>query len=177
MTTIRPATADAAAAIAHVQVETWRSAYRGIVAAEFLDSLSEEVRTRRWREIIQHPEQIILLAEIEGHGAVGFANGGPERDGREDYGGELYGLYVRPEWYGRGIGRRLLATVARWLNDSGCDTMMVWVLADNPFRRFYEHLGGRLIDQRKIEVGEQKLDEVAYGWDDVRVLAKTENAS
>ena len=176
MTTIRPATADDAPAIAHVQVETWRSAYRGIVADDFLDSFSEENRTCRWREIVQRPEQITLLAETEGHGVIAFANGGPERDGRKGFRGELCGLYVLPNWHGRGIGRRLVGTFTRWLIDSGLDTMMVWVLADNPFRRFYEHLGGKLIDQRKIEIGEQKLDEVAYGWDDVTILAKAEDA-
>lgn len=146
MTIIRPATADDAPAIAHVQVKTWQSAYRGIVADEFLDTFSESHRTSRWTEIFQHPDQITFVAEDEGDGVVGFANGGSERSGREDFRGELCGLYVLPEWHGKGIGRRLVATFARSLIDSGFDTMLVWVLADNPFRRFYEHLGGRLID-------------------------------
>ena len=108
MTTIRPATSDDAPAIAHVQVETWRSAYRGIVADDFLASLSEETRTRRWREIMQQPQQAMFVAEDEGNGVFGFANGGPERNGREDFRGELCGLYVLPEWHGKGNGRRLV---------------------------------------------------------------------
>lgn len=177
MTIIRPATNDDAPAIAHVQVETWRSAYRGIVADQFLDTFSEDDRTVRWTEIIQRPEQITFVAEDEGDGVVGFANGGSERSGREDFRGELCGLYVLPASHGKGIGRRLVATFAHWLIDSGLDTMLVWVLADNPFRQFYEHFGGKLVDEREIQIGKQKLGEVAYGWDDVAALLRKENAS
>lgn len=134
--TIRPATLDDAEAIAHVQVETWCSAYQGMIADEFLDAMSEDERTSRWSEILRRPEHATFAAEVEGHGIVGFANGGPERDGREDYRGELCGLYVLPEWHGQGIGRQLVGTFTRWLLDSGFDTMLVWTLADNPFRRF-----------------------------------------
>jgi len=119
----------------------------------------------------------MFVAETDEHDVVGFANGGPGRDGREDFRGELCGLYVLPDWHGKGIGRQLVSTFTRWLIASGIDTMIVWVLADNPFRRFYERLGGKLTDRRTIEIGEQKLDEVAYGWDDISVLVREETAS
>jgi len=170
MITIRPATPNDARAIAHVQVQTWKTAYRGVIADDFLDAMSEDDRTHLWSEILQRPEQATFVAEAEEHGVVGFANGGPERDGREDFRGELYSLYVLPDWHGQGIGRRLVATFARWLIDSGCDSMLVWVLADNPFRRFYERLGGKLLGEKDIQIGQQTLGEVAYGWDDVRAL-------
>ena len=175
-TTIRPATLDDAQAIARIQVETWRSSYRGVIADDVLDTMSEVERRSHWSEILQRPEHATFVAEVEGHGIVGFANGGPERDGREDYRGELCGLYVLPDWHGQGIGRQLVATFTRWLMDSGFDTMLVWTLADNPYRRFYERLGGKLVAEKKNEIGEQKLLEVAFGWDDVTAL-HTESTS
>jgi hypothetical protein len=48
--------------------------------------------------------------------------------------------------------------------------MLVWVLADNPARGFYERLGGRYLRQKPIEIGGIDLFEAAYGWDDIRVL-------
>jgi len=60
--------------------------------------------------------------------------------------------------------------------DSGFDTMLVWTLADNPYRRFYERLGGKLLCDKDIEIGEQKLVEVAYGWDDLGRLLKRRTA-
>jgi ribosomal protein S18 acetylase RimI-like enzyme len=176
MINIRFATSDDARAIAHIQVETWRLAYRDIVDDKFLDTFSEDDRTDRWTEIMTRPEQTTFVAEVEGHGVVGFANGGSERNGREDFRGELCGLYVLPNWHRQGIGRRLVVTFGRWLMDSCFDTMMVWVLADNPCRRFYEGLGGRLVGEQEIRIGEQVLDEVAYGWDDVTVLTGNRDA-
>ena len=170
MNIIRPATADDGRGIARVQVETWRSAYRGIVADEVLKALSEDDRTERWSEIIENPEQATFVAESRNHGIIGFANGGPERDGREDYQGELYAIYILPDFHCQGIGKRLLSEFARWLADSGFLSVMVWVLADNPSRPFYEHQGGELVGQRVVAIGQQKLSERAYGWKDARKL-------
>jgi hypothetical protein len=44
--------------------------------------------------------------------------------------------------------------------------MIVWVLADNPARRFYEALDGQYVGERDIEIDGVKLREVAYGWAD-----------
>ena len=173
---IRPATPEDARAIAHAQVETWKTAYRGIIADDFLDTFSVDERTDRWTEVLQRPEQGSFVAEID-DALIGFANGGPERDGHENFKGELYGLYVFPDWHGQGVGKRLVTTFADWLLGSGIATMLVWTLADNPYRRFYERLGGKIVAERDIEIGEQKLTEVAYGWDEVATLLGTENAS
>jgi len=43
----------------------------------------------------------------------------------------------------------------------------VWVLAENPFRNFYEALGGKLIREQTIERWGQEFIEVAYGWNDL----------
>jgi len=44
---IRPALPNDAAEIARVHVDSWRSSYRGLLADEFLDSLSEAGYTDR----------------------------------------------------------------------------------------------------------------------------------
>lgn len=45
---IRPATIDDAANMAKVRVDTWRSAYSGIIPAAHLESLSYEQTAERW---------------------------------------------------------------------------------------------------------------------------------
>ena len=42
--------------------------------------------------------------------------------------------------------------------------MALWVLKDYPSRGFYEHLGGILVGEQPIEVGERQYIELAYGW-------------
>ena len=48
----------------------------------------------------------VYVAENDAGEIVGFACGGPERSGDPVYTGELYGIYVLPEYHRRGIGRR-----------------------------------------------------------------------
>ncbi len=49
-------------------------------------------------------------------------------------------------------------------------SMKVWVLADNPFRAFYEALGGKYVSEKEIVIGGAPLIEVAYGWNELNVL-------
>jgi hypothetical protein len=46
--------------------------------------------------------------------------------------------------------------------------MIVWVLAQNPYRRFYEHSGGVVMRRRTEPHLGTHLPEFGYGWKDVR---------
>jgi ribosomal protein S18 acetylase RimI-like enzyme len=161
--TIRPAAPDDCPAIARVQIEGWRTTYRGLVNNEYLDGLSHEKQTAHWLQILEQSE-VTLVAENEDHVVVGFADGGAERTGRTDYRGELYAIYLLEECRRQGLGRRLVERVFDSLAKAGMDSVLVWVLADNPCRPFYEALGGKLIGEKEIEIGKQRFREVTYGW-------------
>ncbi len=169
---IRAAVPDDAPAIARVHVETWRSAYKDIVPAAYLASLAQAEREARWREILGHPAPgTCAFVAVDGAGQVaGFADGGPRRDGPEQFAGELYAIYLTPSTQRQGVGRRLVGAVAQGLAQAGMPSMLLWVFADNPARRFYEALGGQLVAQQTFELGGATLDEVASGWPDVAPL-------
>jgi ribosomal protein S18 acetylase RimI-like enzyme len=167
---LRRATVHDATPIAQVHVAAWQSAYRGIVADEFLAAMSVPDRSVRWSEILQQPEQAVFVAEVERSGVVGFANGGPERECQEAGRGELYALYVHPDWQRQGIGNLLVAALTEWLHQGRFVRLLVLVLADNPARAFYESLGGVLAERRMISMGKQTLEEVAYRWSDLGTL-------
>ena len=169
---IRKAGVADAAAIAKVHVDTWRSSYRGIVPDSVLDGLSYDDREARWRGILSGGGSgFTLVAEDDGGGVVGFAGGGRERSGVPEYAGELYALYVLPDRQRQGVGRLLTAAVAVELVERGMRSMLVWVLADSPYRRFYESLGGLLLDKQGLYSSKGvELPEVAYGWADLGVL-------
>ncbi len=60
----------------------------------------------------------------------------------------LEDLYVRPEARGRGIGRALLAHLARLARERDCGRMEWWVLDWNEAAiRFYHSLGARPMDE------------------------------
>ncbi len=161
---MRRAEAGDARAIARVHVNTWRQTYRGIVPDAVLDALSVDEREAMWRRAARpRPAGGLFVAETES-GVVGFAVSGLEERGRSDFPGEVYALYVLPANQGQGLGTRLFRAAVRSLSEAGLDAVLVWVLKANPYRRFYEKLGGELVDEGSVELGGVRLPTVAYGW-------------
>ncbi|MGA1975935.1 MAG: GNAT family N-acetyltransferase [Conexivisphaerales archaeon] len=171
---IRRATVADANAIAHIQVDTWRTSYRGMIPDGHLDSLSYESCADRWTQRMQSADgrSGFLVAQEEYGVIIGFASYGPERSADPVYRGELYAIYVLEAHQKRGVGSFLVREVAGNLMEGGFDSMLLWVLADNPSRRFYEKLGGRNLRSQPIEIGGAKLQEVAYGWEDLTALER-----
>lgn len=169
---IREATAADAPAIARVHVESWQTTYRGIVPDEILANLSVDHRARQWARRFGDPDaaDFVYVAVNDTGAVVGFASGGPEREGDSVYTGELYAIYLLTGQQGKGIGRQLVRIVAERLAAIGHDTMLVWVLAGNPARRFYAALGGVTVRERPITMGDVSLTEIAYGWTDTRAI-------
>src|ERR1700682_5142313 len=108
---VRPAELGDAAEIARVHVATWRSTYRGLLADEFLASLSEAHYTERWQRVIGDGSSRVFVVHDAG-GVTGFASGGRERAGETGFAGELYALYVLQEAQHQGQGRELVRAVA-----------------------------------------------------------------
>lgn len=161
---VRPADAADAAAIARVHVDTWRTAYRGLLPDEFLGSLDDAGYEERWKRTLRDGSGRVYVAE-DGRNIVGFASGGPERAGEEGFTGELYAIYVLEEAQGRGHGHRLVQAVVQGLREMQLPNMIVWVLRDNHgARHFYERIGGVYVRAQPITIGSALLQEVSYGW-------------
>jgi GNAT superfamily N-acetyltransferase len=171
---IRNAAPSDAASIARVQVDTWRTTYRDIVPDDFLASMSYEEFAGRWRSRLEAPEpgRFIHVAGMEDDRVVGFASGGREREGDTIFTGEVYAIYILQEFQGKGIGRKLIGAAARRLRAGAHQSMLVWVLADNPSRRFYGAMGGEEVRRKTIMIGGADLEEVAYGWRDLTAIAE-----
>ena len=172
MVSIRAATVEDAAAIAHVHVESWRSTYAGIVPDAYLAGLDETLRVKLWQEWLSGGA-VVLVAERKGE-VVGFAHAGKIREAVETADAELYSLYLLQNAQGRGIGRGLLRVMAAVLRVQGFTSMALWVLERNQARGFYETCGGRLAASKVIEIGGARLMEVAYWWPDLSVLTEAE---
>lgn len=167
---VRRAEIADAAAIAAVYVETWQSAYRGLLPDDFLDALVLDAYEERWRRTLAGDTTRTFVA-VAGRDIVGFASGGRERAGEDGYEGELYAIYVKDGEQRRGHGRRLVQATARSLRDLDLDDMIVWVLRDNhAARTFYERLGGVYVRAQPITIGSALLQEVGYGWKELGAL-------
>ncbi len=169
---IRKATKRDIPDIARVHVDSWRTTYAGIIPQKYLDGLTYAQRETQWDLILsKRGSRTVILVAVDRHGTVvGFMNAGPARESVPDLQGEIYAVYILKEYQGSGIGRELFTATAKWLYKRGMKSLYVWVLTQNPARRFYEKMEGENIATRNITIGEKLLGETAYGWRDLARL-------
>lgn len=160
---IRVARIGDVSAIARVYVQTWLSTYAGLVPDNVLTGMSESRQRRVWKAQIASGDTV-MVADHPTHGIVGFGSCGVCRDWRFAGLGEIYTLYVDSDWQEQGHGRDLLTTMLRVMRGAGFDRAVLWALAGNPSRFFYEAMGGRRVASRAEELWGAALPEYAYEW-------------
>jgi GNAT superfamily N-acetyltransferase len=132
-------------AIAEVHVLAWQATYRGMIPDAHLDGLSVPKRRDIWRELIVELEPPVhgAFVALDGSRLVGFAHFCPSRDRDADPDvGEITAIYVHPDFWGKGIGRRLMRRAVDSLEEAGLSTATLWVLDVNArARKFYEQAG------------------------------------
>ena len=162
---ITPARAEDCAALARVHVASWQHAYRHLLPAAYLDTLSHERREAQWRDVLAQGKSELLVARSEGE-VVGFASFGACRDQEAPPGrGELWALYVAPRHWSRGVGLALWQATQERLTALGLVETSVWVLAGNVRAiRFYGNLGFQPDPgaAKDFEMGGARLREVRY---------------
>lgn len=144
---VRAAVPADAAAIAALQVRSWRVAYRGLVPDDFLDRLTEDAWLARWQQMLASPRAgIHHLVSCDGDGAVVAVAGcgeAPEPSGRAT--GQLFVIYADPAVWGQGHGHALLEEVRDRLAADGHAAALLWVAARNARTiRWYEAHGWSL---------------------------------
>jgi ribosomal protein S18 acetylase RimI-like enzyme len=140
---IRAAVPEDAEEVEQLRVVGWQSAYRGILPDAYLDSMRVDVARRR-RQITDRSATVVESVAVQADAIVGWVVGGHSQDAfRAGPGqGEIFACYVRPEWWGRGVGRLLMTHAVSALAEAGLDDVTLWVLEDNHrARRFYEACG------------------------------------
>jgi ribosomal protein S18 acetylase RimI-like enzyme len=131
---VRPAEPADAAGIAAVVVATWQVAYRGLLPDEVLAGLSVTERAHFWSGVLTEPvpRSAVLVTEVGAAGVVGFAAVGPSTDPAataDD--GQLYAMYLLPEYWGRGLGHYLHSAALRRLGELDFRRAHLWVLETN----------------------------------------------
>jgi ribosomal protein S18 acetylase RimI-like enzyme len=160
---IRRARAADATAVAEAHDQAWRTAYQGIIPAIELEKLITRRGPEWWDSAIRKGSRIALVQF--GDTIAGYANYGRNRARSLYYDGEIYELYLKPEFQGLGFGRRLFTAARRDLAQSGLKSIVVWALSDNENAvEFYRALGGRAVARSSERFGTKVLDKVAFAW-------------
>jgi ribosomal protein S18 acetylase RimI-like enzyme len=161
--TIRKARAEDASEIADVHDAAWRDAYRGIIPGRELERMIARRGPKWWRGAIERKSRLIVLDFDES--IAGYATYGRNRVPSLPFQGEIFELYIAPEFQGLGFGRRLFEAAQRDLQDHGFATLLIWALADNDRAlRFYDRLGGRIIRRAQEKFGSEYRERVAFAF-------------
>jgi ribosomal protein S18 acetylase RimI-like enzyme len=100
-------------------------------------------REERFRASLLRGSGETYVAGAE-HEILGFVTLGAARDPDLDAAstGEIWGIYVSPDCWGKGIGRTLVAEAERILRSGDFERAVLWVLeANRAARRFYDAVG------------------------------------
>lgn len=155
----RDAVAADIPALAELHVTTWNATYnttRGPTIA---------TRTWQWQQVFakENRRDFVLVLEDRHGRLIGFTWGRPHD---AEFKGELSKIYLRWEYHGLGLGRRMMAETARRFIDRGIDSFILFAELSNPTLGFYDRLGGeRLLSDRGQFDG-------AYAWRDVSALIR-----
>lgn len=163
----RDAVAADIPALAELHVTTWNATYNTTRGPTI------EIRTWQWNKVFANEARrdFVLVLEQPGSAGrngqlIGFTWGKPNDDSSE-FEGNLSKIYLRWEYHGLGLGRRMMEETARRFLARGIHSFNLFAELSNPTLGFYDRMGGeRLLNDKGQFDG-------AYGWRDVRTLIPT----
>ncbi|WP_417712267.1 GNAT family N-acetyltransferase [Roseibium aggregatum] len=150
-------------ALAGIHSEAWLGAYRGVLHGVDLQKMISRRGSTWWRGALARGVDIKILsiAEIP----AGYATYGPCRLNGTGMDGEIYELYLKPEYQGLGFGRVLFQNVRETLAAKNMPGLAVQVLSANESARaFYKAVGGKLAAKSWYRIGGRRLDLSIYAW-------------
>jgi len=141
---------------AYVHCTAWKEAYRGLLNQGFLDARTLEFSEERALHAFR--AGISTLLAKDGNVVVGFADYGPYRGDDIQGAGEVYAIYLLSDYYGQGVGTRLMNAALQSMPNY--DKVVVWVLRGNERAiRFYERFGFRFDgESQTLDLGGEVMD-------------------
>jgi ribosomal protein S18 acetylase RimI-like enzyme len=160
---LRPACEADVPAITAVHDEAWRLAYRGTIPGRELERMVARRGPTWWAGAIRRGSGLLVM-RVTGITA-GYASFGRNRAPMLGVSGEIYELYIKPEFQGIGFGRRLFAATRKELESRGLHGTAVWALGDNTNAcDFYRALGGQPAARGTERFGDVSLEKIAFIW-------------
>jgi ribosomal protein S18 acetylase RimI-like enzyme len=149
--------------ISAIHDASWRHAYTGLIPHRALDTMIRRRDSKWWARAIRNSTRVLVL-ESEGH-LVGYTTIGPNRVSALSQEGEVYELYLLPEYQGVGIGKKLFLAAREELLRLKFRGCVVWVLEENqPAVQFYRNAGGADIAEGNETFDAKSLNKIAFAW-------------
>lgn len=160
---IRPARPKDATALAAAYEESWRGAYQGIIPHLSLERMIARRGLGWWQNAVGKRAPLLVL-DFRGK-AAGYVTFGRCRLGSLPFRGEIFELYIHPNYQGLGLGQKLFVGARQRLTELRLKGLLVWALADNEAAcGFYLSLGGKPIAEGTEGFDEAALRKIAFAW-------------
>lgn len=160
---VRQAGADDATAVSEVHRAAWSQAYAGLIPHRPLTEMLERRGEAWWRRAARGPATLLVL-DVAGT-IAGYATIGLNRARALPQDGEIYEIYLRPEFQGIGLGRKLFGEARRLLKSLGCNGLVVWCLEDSEHAiRFFRRHGGMDIAEGMEDFADVRLRKIGFVW-------------
>lgn len=184
---IRAAEIGDAAVLSQVHRASWFNAYHGVLNGSALRDSIARRNKHWWRSAVEklNAELASIGGRVSGGGArlrqsrllvlefdgvvAGYANFGTGRRNFPPYAmsrwGEIFELYLLPEYQGLGFGRMLFERVRSELKEMEHGPLIVWALeANDQAIGFYTALGGESFVRSHEMFGGTQAPTIGFRW-------------
>jgi len=162
--TSRMARQEDASGISSVHAQSWQQTYSGVLPYSALARMIARRGENWWKTAIKR-STLINVMEMDGE-IVGYATFGSNRVSTLPFEGEIYEIYMKPEYQGVGLGSRLFRDTRGEISRRAMKGLVLWVLADNESaREFYLYTEGKAIARGHETFDGKRFEKLAYAWD------------
>lgn len=138
-------------AIARIHCNAWKKAFTNILPDPYLASLTPADFAKSWHSSIEVERRKNLVAE-DSEGLQGFLSFAPfEINTPSERPVELVGVYVSPDYWGKGVGKKLFQAFESILARINTPSFYLWVMEDNARARSFYECQGMLLTSDKRE--------------------------
>lgn len=151
--------------VVDIQISGWKTAYKGIIHYDFLNSLNRDKKIEQRRK--DYKQNGFIVAEINKE-IVGFCryiDNNSYSPNMSEIDCEILALYVSPNFKYNGIGTKLFQFVTNEFKVKNKTKMIIWCLKENESSiKFYTKMGGEIVVERVIKIGKENYLEVGFKY-------------
>jgi|EndMetStandDraft_4_1072995.scaffolds.fasta_scaffold74461_1 ribosomal protein S18 acetylase RimI-like enzyme len=160
---VRRAEPQDARAVAYVHRTSWLQAYSGLIPHKTLLAMLERRGEDWWRRASRGPSTLLVL-DI-GSKIAGYATIGVNRARALKQEGEIYELYLLPEFQGTGLGNYMFRECRAILKSLGLQGLAAWCLEDSTHAvTFFRATGGMDVAEGMEDFGDVSLKKLGFVW-------------
>lgn len=144
-----------------IQCESWKHAYSGIMSDDFIERKNLS-RRDKWSGILSAENTKHYIVRFKGCPIAMVSIDFP-REAAEPDTYEIFGLYILPEYTGKGFGREIMLWTENKIKMMGYKKISLWVLEPNvSAKKFYEKLGFKPDGTEKLSYYDKPINLIRY---------------